>query len=118
MELRVSAGGLFNNLDYSFTVGHDDGSDTSNKAPGGGGLTLRRQLRVLSDFLHSFDLAKLQPDPLLVQRAPGVVTRVLSAPGKAYAVYVQGRGPTTLTVDLPRGRWLVEWLSIEDGKVL
>jgi len=114
----LSGGAVFNNLDYSFTTGHEDGADTANKAPGGGSATLRRQLKALSDFLHGFDLARLQPDTVFVEQAPGVVTRVLSAPGKAYAVYAQGRGATTLTVNLPRGRWTAEWSSVDDGKVL
>ena len=37
-----SGGGLFNSLDYSFTVGKEDGTDTTNKAPGGGSPTLRK----------------------------------------------------------------------------
>ena len=114
----MSGGGLFNSLDYSFTVGREDGTDTANKAPGGGSPALRRQLKVLSDFLHGFDLAKLQPDPLLVARATGVVVCSLSQPGKAHALYVQGRGPTTLSLQLAKGRWLAEWISIEDGRVL
>jgi hypothetical protein len=113
-----SGGGLFNNLDYSFTVGREDGTDSANKAPGGGSPTLRRQLRVLSDFLHGFDLAALQPDADFVLRAPGVVTRTLSSPGKAYAVYVQGRGLTNLSLNLSKGSWTVEWVSTEDGSVL
>ena len=39
----LSGGALFNNLDYSFTVGHEDGTDATNKAPSGGGPALRRQ---------------------------------------------------------------------------
>ena len=114
----LSGGAVFNNLDYSFTTGHEDGADMANQAPGGGSPSLRRQLKVLSDFLHRFDLGKLQPDPTFVQRAPGVVTRTLSAPGRAYAVYAQGRGPTTLSLQLAKGRWVAEWISIEDGRVL
>lgn len=114
----LSGGGLYNNLDYSFSVGREDGIDTANKAPGGGSPTLRRQLKTLSEFLHSFDLAKLQPDPLLVQRAPGAVVRVLSQPGRAHALYIEGRGPTTLSLNLSRGRWVAEWISVTDGSVL
>jgi hypothetical protein len=113
----LSGGALFNNLDYSFSVGQEDGTDTSNQAPGGGSPALRRQLKVLSNFIHSFDLARLEPDPLLVARAPGVVAHALSHHGNAHALYLQGRGPTTLWLNLV-GRWYVEWISVEDGGVL
>jgi hypothetical protein len=114
----LSGGALFNHLDYSFTVGREDGTDTANQAPGGGSPELRKQLQALTDFLRGFDLAGLQPDPTLVLRAPGVVTRVLSAPGKACAIYAQGRGPTTLLLNLPPGRWQAEWVSAENGRLL
>jgi len=113
----LSGGGLFNNLDYSFTVGKEDGTDTASKAPGGGSPALRRQLKILSDFLHSFDLATLRPDRDFVRSSPGVVTRVLSHPGRAYAVYMEGRFPTELKLDLPAGTWQIEWLNPADGSV-
>jgi len=114
----MSGGGLFDNLDYSFTIGKEDGTDTDNRAPGGGGPALRRQLGVLSRFVHSFDLAKLRPDRAFVQQAPGVVARVLSAPGYAYALYLQVRGPTALKVKLPPGHWRATWINVLDGHVL
>ncbi|MBM4026789.1 MAG: hypothetical protein FJ280_15495 [Planctomycetes bacterium] len=113
-----SGGGLFNGLDYSFTVGHEDGTDLTNQSPGGGSPTLRRQLKVLSEFLHSFDLAKLRPDRDFVKQSPGGVTRVLSAPGQAYALYLEGRAPVELSLDLPAGRWRAEWIDPVDGVVL
>ena len=113
-----SGGALFNNLDYSFTVGHEDGTDTDNKAPGGGSPALRSRLKVLSKFLHSFDLARLRPDCDLVESSPGVVTRVLSSPGREYALYMEGRSPTDLSLDLPAGRWRAEWMNPVDGTVL
>ena len=117
-NFMLSGGGLFNDLDYSFTVGGEAGTDTTNQAPGGGSATLRQQLRVLRAFLGGFDLARLRPDPNFVRRSPGVVVRVLSDPGHAYAVYGQGRGPTSLAVALPAGRWLAEWIATEDGRTL
>jgi hypothetical protein len=115
----LSGGGIFNSLDYSFTLGREDGTDIDNPAPGGGSPTLRRQLKVLSDFIHRFDLPPLNPNPLLVARAPGVVPRVLSSrDGKAHALYLQGRAPTTLELDLAKGLWTAEWSSVETGAVL
>lgn len=111
----LAGGGLFNSLDYSFTAGHEDGSDTAPNGQGGGSPALRRQLRVLSEFLHSFDLPALAPDHDAVQRAPGVFTRVLSAPGREYAIYARGRSPTTLEMELPRGRWRAEWINTLTG---
>jgi hypothetical protein len=111
----LSGGGLFNNLDYSFTVGKEDGTDTTNKAPGGGSPALRKQLKILSDFLHSFDLATLRPDRNFVRSSPGLVTRVLSHPGRAYAAYMEGRFPAELKLDLPAGQWRIEWLNPADG---
>jgi hypothetical protein len=111
----LSGGGLFNSLDYSFTVGREDGADTANKAPGGGSPALRKQLGILSEFLRSFDLAALRPDRALVTGSPGVVTRALGAPGRAYALYAEGRLPTDLTLDLPPGRWKIEWIDPVEG---
>ena len=66
-------------------------------------------MKTLSTFLHSFDLAKLHPDKDFVKSSPGVVARVLSNPGQAYALYMEGRFPTELSLDLPVGRWKIDW---------
>lgn len=114
----MSGGGLFNSLDYSFYVGSEDGLTTTNEAPGGGSLALRQQLKVLSDFLHHFELSKLNPDGDAVAFAPGVVTRTLSHPGAQYLTYLEGRGPTTLHYALPSGHWQIEWIDTMTGEVI
>ena len=51
-DFILAGGGLFNNLDYSFTVGHEDGTfQFPSTQPGGGGRTLRAQLGVLRRFI-------------------------------------------------------------------
>jgi hypothetical protein len=112
----LAGGGLFNNLDYSFTVGREDGTDTEPNGPGGGSPALRKQLKVLSDFIHSLPFLEMAPDNAVVRKAPGVVTRALSAPGKAYAVYLTGSSPCTLGLDLPKGRYRVEWINTKTGR--
>src|SRR2546427_424072 len=52
----LAGGGLFNNLDYSFTVRHEDGTFVyPSKQPGGGNPVFRKQMKVLKDFIGSFD---------------------------------------------------------------
>jgi hypothetical protein len=75
-------------------------------------------LKVLREFLGGFDVAQLEPNPRLVERAPGVVARVLSAGDRAHALYLQGRAPTTLELNLERGGWTVAWISVHDGTLL
>lgn len=114
----LAGGGLYSNLDYSFFVGAEDGISAAAEAPGGGSAALRKQLQVLSEFIHSFDLAAMSPDFSVVKSSPGVVTRTLSAPGKAYALYAIGRGPTRLSLDLPKGNYQAEWLAPATGEML
>jgi hypothetical protein len=111
----LSGGGLFNNLDYSFSVGHEDGGDPEQNGPGGGSVAFRRQLGVLSRFLHSFDLATLTRDTNVVAHAGGVYARALSTPAGAYAIYLDGDGPTTLTLHLPAGNYTGVFLDPRTG---
>jgi hypothetical protein len=55
-DFIIAGGGSYNNLDYSFTAGHEDGTFVlPEKQPGGGGKALRNQLKILKDFMLSFD---------------------------------------------------------------
>jgi hypothetical protein len=49
----LSGGSLFNHLDYSFTLGHEDGTDTEPNGPGGGSPAVRRMLGILAKMLNS-----------------------------------------------------------------
>ena len=116
-NFMLSGGSVFDGLDYSFTTGHEDGSFLEPNGPGGGSPALRRQLRVLRDFLQSFSLVDLRPDTRTVKQAPGVMGRVLSKPGKEYAVYLDGNGPTNLILELPPGEYSSEWLNAKTGSI-
>lgn len=120
-EFLLAGGGLYNNLDYSFAVGHEDGSFTPPaKSPGGGGRALRRQMKVLKDFLHGFDFVRMRPDEAVVKGglpAKGRA-RALSEPGEQYALYLFGGPAARLELALPKGRYRAEWLDPSSGKVL
>jgi hypothetical protein len=112
----LSGGGLFNNLDYSFSVGREDGSDSEPNGPGGGSAAFRRQLGILSRMLNSMPLADLVPDSHTVKHGSGVYPRVLSTPSGEYAMYLDGNGPSVLRMDLPAGEYSGEWIDVETGK--
>ena len=114
-NFMLSGGSLFNHLDYSFSVGREDGSDAEPNGPGGGSPALRRQLGILSRFLNSMPLPDLTPDSLAVKHGSGVYARVLSTPGGEYAMYLDGSGPSSITMEMPTGDYAGEWIDIGTG---
>ena len=113
-EFILAGGGLYNNLDYSFTVGHEDGAFVyPAKQPGGGNPTLRRQLKILKDFIHSFDFVRMKPDNSVIkgELPEKARARALVEPGKQYAVYVFGGKRVDLTLSIPAGKYRAEWLN-------
>jgi hypothetical protein len=116
-NFMLSGGSVFDSLDYSFSVGREDGSDTEPNGPGGGSAALRRQLRILSEFLKEFPLEDVAPDTRTVKHAAGVYARVLSSPGGAYGIYLDGGGPSEVTLDLPAGEYSGAWIDVETGAV-
>jgi len=116
-NFMLSGGGIFDALDYSFSPGHEDGTDTEPNGPGGGSASLRQQLHALSDFLQSLALADLHPDARTVKYARGTIAWVLSNPGHEYAIYFDGDGPTEVTLDLPEGDYSGDWINVRTGKI-
>jgi hypothetical protein len=143
-EFILAGGGAFNHLDYSFTVGHEDGTFRfPSTQPGGGGPAIRRQLRVLRDFVLGFDFVRMKPDTgFLREGVPASGSaQALVDPGRSYALYLRRlaaggafsarwtgtRGPlerqvddggAALVVDLPAGSWRVTWLDPVSGQIL
>jgi hypothetical protein len=120
-EFLLAGGGLFNHLDYSFAVGHEDGSfKFPEKSPGGGGREFRKQMKVLKDFVHGFDFVRMKPDDTVVKAGlpPKGRFRALSEPGKQYAIYLFGGPEAKLSLVLPAGKYKAEWINPVSGEVL
>jgi hypothetical protein len=132
-DFLLAGGGLYNNLDYSFTAKHPDGTFRDYKSPGGGSVELRRQLGILKRFLYGFDFVRMKPDDRVVRRvSPKLNSRALAERGKAYAIYVHVPLPSKpkdlgkllrkdieakVTVALPAGSYTAEWVNTKTGKV-
>jgi hypothetical protein len=125
----ITAGGaLFNNLDYSFTVGHEDGTFIfPSNQPGAGSRALRHQYGFLKRVIQGYDFIDMQPHNELVKAhlPAGASVRALAKPGEQYLVYVRTglgdwnksvdkevdftEGRLGLSLDLPKGNFVAEW---------
>ena len=115
-NFMLAGGSVFDSLDYSFTVGREDGTDVEANGSGGGSPELRRRLRILSEFLQGLPLVDLRPDFDLVKHAGGVVTHALSSERGEYAMYVDGNGPADLSLNFPAGEYSVWWMDVVSGE--
>jgi hypothetical protein len=111
----LSGGSVFDSLDYSFTMGQEDGTDIEANGPGGGSPGLRRRLRILREFLDGLPLAEMAPDRGMVKHAGGVTTHALSSAKGEYAMYIDGSGPADVTMSLPAGEYAVMWVDVSTG---
>jgi len=126
----IMAGGVvYDHLDFSFTIDRPDGAAVPLPpgTPGGGGPELRRQLRVLKEFIESFDFIRLKPDNTTIRThhvtlpqagasAAHATARALSEPGQAYAIYVNGGTRAELVLKLPAATYKAEWVNTKTGQ--
>jgi hypothetical protein len=127
-EFVIAGGAIYDNLDYSFTPGHPDGTLNDYKSPGGGNADLRNQLRILHDFMVEMDFVHMKPMNGIIKGgsataalsgAParsGVTVRALGQDGKVYAIYIRGGTQAELQLKLPNGKYHAEWLNTRTGK--
>ena len=104
---------------------------------------MRSQLKILKEFMESFDFIKMKPDSSIFKSvvSKGVTARALAEEGQAYAIYLHHGKPgyfhnssgggglrppytvpsgpqeTRLVLNLPAGSYKVEWVNTKTGKV-
>ncbi len=117
-DFIIAGGGVYDNLDYSFTVGHEDGT-AGISAPGGGGQMLHKQLAILKDFINGFEFVRMRPDNSVIKGGvPQKATaRVLAEKGRSYAIYINGGSEASLSVELPAGSYRADWVNTKTGKI-
>lgn len=119
-EIILAGGGLYNNLDYSFAAGFEDGTlRYHDKQPGGGSTALRQQLFQLKKFMETFNFIAMAPDRDF--RVKGTKTprmHMLSEKGKQYAAYILHGQRATVELPLPTGQYEVSWIDPATGKIL
>jgi hypothetical protein len=129
----LAGGGLYNNLDFSFTPQRPDGSLAEHRSPGGGTPALRAQLGILKRFMDGLDFVHMRPDNEVVGSVSGeLLHEALSQPGQTYAIYLYprltqpfnrrqpltppGRIEARLTLGLPAGKYALTWIDTKTGE--
>jgi hypothetical protein len=128
-DFLLAGGGVYSNLDYSFSHKHPGGTAKVTTSPGGGGPTLRKQLQILKEFMDGLDFVSMRPDNSVLKdshitlprnRKPPeakATVRALVAAGRTYAIYVHGGTQATLDLALPAGKYRAEWINTKTGAV-
>jgi hypothetical protein len=129
-DFLLAGGGLYNNLDYSFVAGQEDGTFAyPAQQPGGGNPGFRRQLRTLVEFMNGLPFLRMQPQGGVVQALSSSQhrARALVEPDRTWAIYVRPKelpkkivtlpepARVQLTLNLPKGSFRVEWVDALTG---
>ena len=132
-DFLTAGGALYNNLDYSFTAENEDGSFVvAPGQPGGGGVALRNQLKLLKDVFGEIDFINMRPSNHLLKNSPdgNSTVRILAEEGEQYLLYLNNsktgkkinsesvgeRGAIyEVSLELPSGDYKGEWIDPVTG---
>jgi hypothetical protein len=114
----LAGGGLYNNLDYSFFVGKENGTGI-NEAPGGGSTSFRSQLKILSELLHSMNLKKVSPAKDLIYGSPGIISSALHDGSGGYLIYLvaAGKANSKIKMNIEPGSYSIQLISPITGEI-
>ncbi|MFN8254318.1 MAG: PA14 domain-containing protein [Bacteroidales bacterium] len=90
-DFLVAGGGLYNNLDYSFTTNNEEGNFiVAPGQPGGGGVNLRSQLQILKKVFDELDFVHMKPNNSLIKSKSedNTTARLLAKEGEQYLLYI------------------------------
>jgi len=121
-DFILAGGGLFNNLDYSFTAGNEDGSfAVRDGEPGGGGKMLRSQFKILADFMKGIDFINMSPLKSGLIRFPektDISFQALAKSDQVIAIYFHRKDTmsrcSTFEIDLSAGSYNL-WVDTKTG---
>jgi hypothetical protein len=127
-EFMVGGGAAYNHLNGRFTCSDPTGNTPDN-------LEVLNSLRNLKHFLYRFDFVKMLQDKEFVKSGvpQGAWLRCISEPGRQYALYLHhsrlgrenwwyvpepGDYRAELEVELPEGKYALEWILPVTGKAV
>jgi len=118
----ISGGAEYDNLDYSWTDAHPDGTACCPVVgPSGGGPSLRFQLSIMKKFIESYDFIHMAPGTsFITSHTPSSawVGALVHKDQNQYLIYVNETSTISLTLQLNTGSYRAEWLDTLSGNIL
>ncbi len=116
-----NGGALYNNLDFTFQVGYEDGTGSSGFScdwyNGCDDRSVKYQLANLLQFFHSINFTKMKPDKnvIIVNYGDEDVFPFVNI-GEEYAIYFEGGSRAKLMLNIPNGIYQLQWINPSDLK--
>jgi hypothetical protein len=112
----MSGGALFNNLDYSFCAGNEDGSNTNIPDHSTGSASLRKELSYLVKCMNRMPLTDMKADNNFIKASPGAFSYGMASSNKSvYLVYLEYYKTIEAELILEKARYKIEWLDTKTG---
>ncbi len=117
-RIILSGAGLYNNLDYSFTVGHETGDWTIPESnPGWGGPEFRRKLSILKETIAQVPFHQMDySGQILESNIPGMKQYGLQKPGESYLVFIESFEDGELVPLVPSNLYQVTFINVDTGE--
>ncbi len=120
----MSGGALYDNLDFTFETGAEDGSGgiefVCNSYNGCNDKKVKFEMAALLRFMNSIDFVNMQPDDNLVTCAWGDQNFCsLENRGKEYAIYIYGGSNSgAFGIAVVPGKYKMLWINPSDAKLI
>jgi len=113
----LSGGGLYNNLDYSFTTESASGeTPVPDSNPGWGGPGFRKKLSYLAETMREVPFHEMERTDHVLKPSDTLKQYGLTKTGEIYLVFVEGIKDAEFLPDLPSGEYLIRWMNTDTGE--
>jgi hypothetical protein len=116
-RIILSGGGLYNNLDYSFTTGYERGDrEILPTNPGWGGPDFRKKLSYLKQLIHEVPFTEMSFSDAVFRPSGGMKQYGLEKKGEWYLVFLEGLEGKPLEPVLPEGSFAFTFVDVDSGE--
>jgi hypothetical protein len=115
----LAGGGIYNNLDYSFITGNEEGNwPIPDSNPGWGGPAFREQLHLLVKFMHAIPFHEMKFCDSLVVNDTKVMQVGMRGRDGTLGMLLGDVEDRPLQLDIKPGNYAVEWWNIFTGEII
>ena len=117
-RIILSGAGLYNNLDYSFTAGNEEGEwPIPDGNPGWGGPQFRKKLSVLRETMELLPFWEMEvSEDLLDSEDASTRQYGLQKPGEAYLIFIEQYKNQQMVPKVIEGEYEVTFINVDTGE--